>query len=110
MSEYTKRLHKFINRNGFVRCFLGICPECGKHIFSIGDDVVDGFEIKAKFVCECGKKWKETVYSPKLKKYKYPQALVNEYYDEKKGKTVKVLKLHNKIYLPTSKKVLSREV
>ena len=111
MSEYTKRLHNFINGYEFVRSFYGVCPECGKHVFSIGDDVADNnSSIKARFVCECGKKWREVVYSPELKRYKYPQALVDEYYDKKKGKTVKVLKLHNKIYLPTSKKVLSREV
>lgn len=110
MSEYSKRLHDFINSGNFVRCFFGVCPECGKHVFSIGDDVVEDSAIKAKFICSCGKKWRETVYSRNMKKYKYPQALVDEYYDEKKEKTVKVLKLYNKIYLPTSNKVLSKEM
>ena len=61
MSEYTKRLHKFINGYEFVRCFYGECPDCGKHVFSVGDDAI-GSKIKAKFICDCGKKWIETVY------------------------------------------------
>ena len=110
MSEYTKRLHKFTNSGNFVRCFYGVCPECGKRVFSIGDDVVEDSVIKAKFICSCGMKWRETVYSRSMKKYKYPQALVEDYYDHKSGKDVKVLKLGNKIYFPTANKILSKEV
>lgn len=111
MSEYTKRLHDFINGYEFVRSFYGVCPDCGKRVFSIGDDVGDDqCSIKAKFVCECGKKWRETVYSQDIGHYKYQQALVQDYYDRKRDKTLKVLKLGNKIYLPTSKKVVSKEV
>lgn len=104
MSEYTKRLHKFINGYEFVRCFYGECPNCGKNIFSIGDDVVDFHSIQAKFICSCGKKWKETVYSPEMKKYKYRQALVQEYRNKK------VLKLDNKIYLVLPDRIKSKEV
>lgn len=104
MSEYTKRLYKFLNGCEFVRCFYGECPDCGKHVFSIGDDVIDFNSIRAKFVCSCGKKWKETVYSPEMKKYKYMQALVQEY----KGK--KVLRLGNKMYLVLPDKIKSKEV
>ena len=104
MSEYTKRLHKFINGYEFVRCFYGECPNCGKHVFSVGDDVVDSRYIKAKFICSCGKKWKETVYSPEMKKYKYRQALVQEY------RKKKVLRLDNKIYLVLPDKIKSKEV
>lgn len=109
MSEYTKRLHEFVNGYEFVRSFYGVCPNCGKHVFSVGDDVIDYKSIKAKFVCECGKKWKETVYSQQMKKYKYPQALVETYHDDKKG-DVKVLKLGNKIFLVTPNKIKSKEV
>lgn len=109
MSEYTKRLHKLINDYGFVRCFYGECPRCGKHVFSVGDDVVDYSSIKAKFICDCGKKWKETVYSPEMKKYKYMQALAETYHDPKKG-DLKVLKLGNRIYLVTPDKIKSKEV
>lgn len=109
MSEYTKRLHKFINKDGFVRTFYGECPVCGKHVFSIGDDVVDNYAIKAKFICSCGKKWKETVYSRDMKKYKYRQAMPEDYHDSKRG-VVKVLRLSNRIYLVTPEKIMSKEV
>ena len=46
--KYTEALHNYINRNGFVRCFYGKCPECGERIFSIGDEVIDNKTIKAK--------------------------------------------------------------
>lgn len=109
MSDYTRRLHKFINGFEFVRCFYGKCPVCGKRVFSIGDDVVNFEYIKAKFICDCGKKWKETVYSSDLGKYKYPQALVEKYYDNHRGE-VNVLRLMNKIYLVTPDKIMSKEV
>ena len=106
---YTQRLYQFVNRKGFVRCFYGTCPQCGKHIFSVGDDVVDNNKIRAKFVCECGKKYKETVYSAEMKRYKYPQALVYPYKDKKRG-NVNTLKLYNRIYLITPTKIMSKEV
>ena len=110
MSEYTKRLHKFINKSGFVRTFYGECPTCEKHVFSIGDDVVDNnTAIKAKFICSCGRKWKETVYSRDMKKYKYPQAIPEDYHDPKRG-NVKVLRMNGKMYLVTPEKILSKEV
>lgn len=109
MSDYSERLHNYINRNGFVRSFYGKCPECGKRVFSVGDDVVDFSKVKAKFLCPCGKKWKEVVYSRELNKYKYPQALVEEYRLKGVG-LVKVLKLNKRIYYATKDKVLSKEV
>ena len=110
MSEYTQRLHKFINKNGFVRTFYGECPTCGKHVFSIGDDVVNNnTAIKAKFICSCGRKWKETVYSREMKKYKYRQTMPEDYRDPKRG-VVKVLRLDNRIYLVTPEKIMSKEV
>ena len=110
MSEYTKRLHKLVNGYGFVRCFYGECPVCERQVFSVDEDVVENnTAIKAKFVCECGKKWKETVYSRNSKKYKYRQALVEDYRDRKKG-MVKVLKMDNRIYLVTPDKIMSKEV
>ena len=109
MSEYTRKLHSFINGYSFVRCFYGKCPECGKHVFSVGDDVIDYSSIKAKFICSCGKKWKETVYSSKMSRYKYRQALVEDYRDKKLG-IVKVLRLDNRIFLVTPEKIKSKEV
>lgn len=109
MSEYTKRLHKFVNGHEFVRCFYGKCPDCGEQVFSVGDDVV-GDKIKAKFICPCGKKWKETVYSPKMGRYKYPQALVEKYYSKKEEKNLNVLKLFNTIFIITPKSIKSKEV
>lgn len=107
MSDYTKRLYKFINGKIFVRCFYGKCPECGKHIFSIGDDVVDNSKIKAKFICDCGKKWKEIVYSKKYKHYKYRQAIVIQYKDDKK--IMNVLKLNDVVFKVTENSIKSEK-
>lgn len=110
MSEYTQRLHKFINQGTFVRCFYGECPTCGKHVFSIGDDVTaDYTAVKAKFICSCGRKWKETVYSREMHKYRYRQALPESYLDPKRG-SVNVLRLGNRIFLVTPDKIMSKEV
>ena len=109
MSPYTKRLHKLVNDpHKFVRCFYGKCPECGQRVFSIGEQV-ENSKIRAKFMCNCGKKWIETVYSKDMKKYKYPQALVEEYRDTKRGR-IKVLKDNKRIWLVTPEKILSKEV
>lgn len=108
MSEYTKALHKFLNGYSFVRCFYGKCPSCGRRLFSVGDDVVD-HKIKAKFVCECGKKYKETVYFPGMNKYKYPQALAETITDKKFGE-IKVLKFRGKYFLVQNDKVRSRTI
>lgn len=109
MSEYTRRLYKFINGYEFVRSFYGECPQCGKQVFSIGDDVVENSAIKAKFICPCGKKWRETVYSRDMKKYKYQQAMVEDYHDRKRG-MVKVLKLSDRMFLVTPEKIMSKEI
>lgn len=110
MSEYTKRLHRFVNSKAFVRSFYGKCPNCGKSVFSIGDEVTkDCTAIKAKFVCTCGEKWKETVYSRDRKKYKYRQALVKDYHDPKKG-DIKVLDMGKRLFLVTPDKILSKTI
>lgn len=108
MSLYTKNLHSFLNSGRFVRCFYGQCPDCGKHIFSVGDDAV-GDKIKAKFICECGKKYKETVYSPDMGKYKYPQALPEVIKDKKFGE-IMVLKFRDKYYFVSPNKIRSRSI
>lgn len=108
MSRYTRALYNYLNGGNFVRCFYGRCPECGKRIFSIGDDVVEG-KIKAKFVCECGKKYKETVYSKDLKHYKYPQALAEVIKDKKFGE-ITVLKFKDKYFLVERDKIRSRAI
>jgi len=109
MSTYTKRLYELVNNSHkFVRCFYGICPECKKRVFSIDEKVMKD-KIKARFICSCGKKWQETVYSSTMNKYKYPQALVEDYRDKKRG-LVKVLKRGKRIWLVTPTKVLSKEL
>lgn len=108
MSRYTKALYNFLNGGNFVRCFYGKCPECGKRIFSIGDDAV-GDKIKAKFVCECGKKYRETVYSKELSKYKYPQALPEVIKDKKFGE-ITVLKFKDRYFLVEKDKIRSRAI
>lgn len=108
MGLYSKSLYKFVNGYNFVRCFYGKCPECGKRIFSVGDDVV-GNKIKAKFVCDCGKKYREVVYSKDMKKYKYPQALTETIKDKKFGE-IKVLKFKGKYYFISPNKIRSRSI
>lgn len=109
MSDYTQKLHALVNDpHRFVRCFYGVCPECKKRIFSVKEQI-KGSELKAYFICDCGKKWKETVYSAQMKKYKYPQALVDTYRDKKRGE-VKVLRRLNRIWLVTPDKVLTKEI
>lgn len=102
-------LNEIVNdKRKFVRCFYGVCPKCGKRIFSIDDNSVEN-KIVAKFICDCGKKWKETVYSSKKKEYKYPQMLVEEYKDKKRGR-IRVLKRLNEVWLVTPDKILHKEV
>ena len=105
MNEYVKRLYKRLHENAFIRCFYGKCPKCGKRIWSIGD-VFEDDKIKAKFVCECGHKYKETVYSRDMGKYKYGQALPKDIQTKKWG-TQKCLELKGKqfLILPDSIKV-----
>lgn len=100
-SRYVTALYKFLNSGKFIRSFKGKCPECGAELWSVGDDVVDN-RIKAKFICDCGKKYKEVVYSPKMKKYKYTQA-VGVDFDTSKG-VVKVLKHFDDYYRPVPAK------
>lgn len=100
---YLKNLCNFINKDRFIRCFYGKCPECEKRIFSVGDDVINN-KIRAKFVCSCGKKYKETVYSPDMGHYKYQQALAEEIYDAKFG-NIKVLKFKGKYLFITPEKI-----
>lgn len=107
MSEYTKRLYEFINGYEFVRSFYGVCPECGKNVFSIGDEYKDN-KIKARFICECGKKWKKVVYSPEIGKYRYPQMIVATHTD-KRGREKKVLKRLDTIWFVTPNKIVEKK-
>lgn len=108
MSEYTEKLYEIVNGYEFVRCFHAKCPECGEKVFSIDENIV-GNKLKAKFICDCGKKWCETVYSPRLKKYKHQQALVEEIRDQKYGR-IKVLKTVDRYYLVTPDKIRSKQI
>lgn len=109
MSEYTKTLYDLINQNRFIRCFYGKCPDCGKRIFSVDEEVVDGDKIRARFVCECGKKYKETVYSRKMGRYRYPQALAETVRDKKLG-LIRVLRLKDRQVLVTKEKIRYRKI
>lgn len=107
MSKYTQELYNKVNGKGFFRSFYGECPSCGKRLFSINDIVKDN-KIKALFICpECNRKYKETVYSEDMKKYKYMQSIVYDYKDQKKG-NVKVLRIKDRMFLVTPDRILTK--
>lgn len=103
MGEYEKRLYKVVNSPGFKRLFLGECKNCGKKIWSIGEEIdVDKGTIKAKFLCNCGAKYKKTMYSREHKHgYACQQGLVSDMMI--KGKSYRVIHSLSGIYLVTPK-------
>lgn len=106
MSKYIEMLYDRVHNGGFFRSFYGKCPDCGQRVFSIDDNVV-GDKIKAKFICDCGKKWKKTVYSPEMKRYRYPQAIVDIYKD-KKGRETRVLQMGDEMWFVKKDKIVYR--
>lgn len=103
MGEYEKRLKKVVEQPGFKRLFYGKCKDCGKEIWSIGEQInVDKGTIKALFVCNCGARYKQTVYSRESRGgYKYMQGLVTDV--TLKGKPYRVIRAYKGLYLVTDK-------
>ena len=106
MSRYIDMLYDRVHRGGFFRSFYGKCPECGQRVFSIDDEIV-GNKIRAKFICDCGKKWIKTVYSPEMNRYRYPQAIVDVYRD-KKGRETRILKMGDEMWFVKKNKIVYR--
>lgn len=109
MGRYEKELYKTVSTPGFKRLFLGECKGCGKRIWSIDEDIdTETGKIKAKFICNCGEKYRQTVYSRgKGKTYRYEQGVVDDILF--KGKKVSVIRTLHYLYLPTGEKVLRKE-
>ena len=59
MKSYNGLLYDAVNSGNFVRSFYGVCPECRRRIWSIGEKHNEGLSIQALFKCSCGKKYKE---------------------------------------------------
>lgn len=87
-----------MNSKDFIRTFLGKCPECESRIWDIGEEYdPEKGHIKARFICNCGKKFKKVVFSKsKGYKYRYPQGVV-EYKDAGTKDSVKIIR-QNKCY------------
>lgn len=109
MKSYNELLYDVVNGGNFVRSFYGVCPECGRRIWSVGEKHNEGLSIQALFKCDCGKKYKETVYKKGCKKYKYPQAIAKDIPTKKYG-VVKGFELANAKYIILPEKVLKKEV
>lgn len=101
MGQYEERLSKVVNEPGFKRLFYGICRDCGKKIWSVGEQIdVDKGVIKALFICNCGAKFKKTVYTRNEKGgYRYMQGLVTDVTIN--GKKQRVIKAYKGIYKVT---------
>lgn len=108
MGVYEKRLYDTVSKPGFKRFFYGKCKECGARIWSIDEDIdLETGKIKAKFVCNCGAKFRQTVYSRGHKStYRYEQGIVDDM--TVKGKKCRVIRTLNYLYLPTGEKVLRK--
>lgn len=108
MGVYEKRLYATVNKPGFCRLFLGECKECGTKIWSVGEDIdLETGRIKARFLCNCGAKYKQTVYSRGHNStYRYQQGIVDDM--TMKGKKCRIIRTLNYIYFPTGEKVLRK--
>lgn len=98
MGVYEKKLLDYMYSRDFIRTFLGKCPECEARIWDIGEEYnpEKGY-IKAKFICNCGKKFKKIVFSKsKGYKYRYPQGIV-EYKEPTTKGSIKIIK-QNRCY------------
>lgn len=80
MGVYEKRLKESVSEEGFKRLFYSPCRNCGKMIWSIDEEIdVEAGKIKALFLCNCGAKFKRTVYSRESKGgYKCIQGIVQD--------------------------------
>lgn len=101
MGQYEDRLSKVVNEPGFKRLFYGECKNCGKKIWSVGEQIdVEKGVIKALFLCNCGAKFKRIVYTRDEKGgYKYPQGLVTDVTIN--GKKQRVIKSHKGLFKVT---------
>ena len=101
MGRYEKKLKEVVEEPGFKRLFYGTCKDCGKKIWSIGEQIdVDKGTIKALFMCNCGAKFKQTVYTRGRKGgYRYIQGLVTDY--SNRGKKYRVIRSIKGMYLVT---------
>lgn len=110
MGKYEKKLYDTVNKDGFIRLFHAKCKECGKPIWSVGEQIdIDTGTIKALFLCNCGAKYKKVVYDREHKGgYRYQQGLVDDM--TVKGKKVRAIKTYHEIYLPTPEKVLVKKI
>jgi len=109
--NYYDRIHKLTTGGGFVRLFYGVCPTCGKHIFSVDEEhIVEKQQIIAKFLCPCGKKYKQVMidFSKPHPHYRYPQALVELI--RINGEITPVLKCDGKYYLTSPSNIKSKPV
>lgn len=102
MGIYEESLLEYMNSSAFIRVFHGKCPECGAVIWNVGEEYdLKKQCIKAKFICNCGKKSIQTVFSKeKGYKYRYPQGVVEQLKPSKDS--IKVIKQTNAIYKVTS--------
>lgn len=110
MGKYEERLKKVVEEPGFKRLFHGTCKDCGEKIWSVGEQIdVEKGVIKAMFLCNCGAKYKQTVYSRESKGgYRYMQGLVTDV--TIKGKRYRVIRTYKGLYLVTKGGVKVRKV
>ena len=109
MKSYNELLYDVVNSGNFVRSFYGVCPECRRRIWSVGEKHNEGLSIQALFKCSCGKKYKETVYKKGMGTYKYPQAIAKDIPTKKYG-IVRGFELAYATYIVLPEKVLKKEV
>ena len=102
MGRYEERLKKVVDETGFKRLFHGKCKNCGERIWSVGEQIdIDTGTIKAMFICNCGAKYKQVVYSREKKGgYKYEQGLVTDM--KIKGKSVRIIRAQSGLYRVTA--------
>lgn len=105
MGKYEERLKKVVEEPGFKRLFHGTCKNCGKKIWSVDETIdIDNGTIKACFMCNCGAKYKQVVYTREKKGgYRYEQGLVTDM--KIKGKNVRIIRAGSGIYRVTSEGV-----
>lgn len=108
MGVYEKRLYDTVSKPGFKRLFYGKCKECGARIWSIDEDIdIETGRIKAKFICNCGAKFRQTVYSRGHQTtYRYQQGIVDDMVI--KGKKRRIIRTLDGIYFPTGEKILKK--
>lgn len=103
MGIYEETLKKVVEEPGFRRLFLGTCKDCGKKIWSV-DEFIDPDKgvIKARFLCNCGTKFQQTVYDREKKGgYRYQQGLVSDMVIN--GKSRRVIRGNGATYIVTNK-------